>query len=174
MSGERVLVLVLALALAATPAGCGYGEDGGGPAATGAEATTGPDAGDCKGGTTAPFTVEELLEGLRAAGYDMYVDPGCSDRSASWALSNTSIAVSELGPEDFARAQMREGAIGCKLFDAVDGEGAKVAVVHFEGEDWTNLRTLNVSCDITPDPANAQEQIDKLEHTLNELAAARN
>ena len=53
---------------------------------------------------TAPFTVEELLEGMRAAGYDVYVDPGCSDQSAAWRLSNTSIYVPELEPEDFSRA----------------------------------------------------------------------
>jgi hypothetical protein len=28
-----------------------------------------------------------------------------------------------------------------------------------------------VTCDITPDPAKAQKQIDRLERTLNELAA---
>jgi hypothetical protein len=41
------------------------------------------------------------------------------------------------------------------------------------GAARTNLSTLNVSCDITPDPAKAAEQIDKLEQTLNELAAAQ-
>lgn len=175
-SVSTITSILLALVLASTLTGCGQGEESGRAPATGTETSASAstlDPGECAGGDTAPFTVEELLEGLRAAGYDMYVDPGCSHKSASWALSNTSIAVPELGPEDFARAQMREGAIACELFDGAEGEGAKVAVVHFEGEDWTNLSTLNVSCDITPDPAKAQEQIDRLERTLNELAATR-
>jgi hypothetical protein len=133
----------------------------------------GLDSGDCRGGETTPFTVEELLEGMRAAGYDMYVDPGCSYESASWGLSNTSIYVPELVPEDFGRAQAREGAISCLLYDGTDGEDATVSVTHFEGEDWTTLHTLNVSCNITPEPTKTQEQIDRLEQTLNELAAAQ-
>jgi hypothetical protein len=115
--------------MAALVAGCDQSEQQAG--------TSTHDSGDCKGGVTAPFTVDELLDGLRAAGYDVYVDPGCSDESASWALSNTSIAVPELGPEDFGRAQAREGAISCTIFDATDGQGATVEVTHFEGEDWT-------------------------------------
>ena len=159
-----VRALLLGLAALAIVAGCNQSEQ----PQTG---TSTHDPGDCKGGDTAPFSVEELLDGLRAAGYDMYVDPGCSDESASWALSNTSIDVPELGPEDFGRAQAREGAISCKLFDAPEGQGATVTVTHFEGEDWTTLHTLNVSCTITPDPAKQTEQIEKLEQTLNELAA---
>ena len=159
-----VRALLLGVAAAALVVGCAQNEQP-------QSGTSTRDPGDCKGGDTAPLTVDELLDGLRAAGYDVYVDPGCSDVSASWALSNTSIDVHELGPEDFERAQAREGAISCKLFDALEGQGATVTVTHFEGEDWTHLRTLNVSCDITPDPAKQAEQIDRLEQTLNELAA---
>jgi hypothetical protein len=173
LSGDRALVL--ALALAAILPGCAQGEEAGSAPTTGTEtalSTSTLDPGDCDGGDTAPLTVEELLEGMRAAGYDMYVDPSCRNAdSAEWALSNTSIYVDELGPLDFGRAQAREGAISCQLFDGTDGEGATVEVVHFEGEDWTTLHMLNVTCDITPDPAKAQQQIDRLERTLNELAA---
>jgi hypothetical protein len=165
---------VLALAFAGTLAGCGQGDEAGTSPATGAETTLSTstlDPGDCDGGDTAPLTVEELLKGMRAAGYDMYVDPGCDDDSVAWALSNTSIYVDELGPEDFGRAQAREGAIACELFKGAEGEGATVTVRQFEGEDWTDLRMLNVVCLITPDPTKAQQQIDRLEQTLNELAA---
>ena len=172
---SRDRMLVLALALASTFAGCAQGEEAGRAPATGTEtsaSTSTLDPGECAGGNTAPLTVEDLLEGMRAAGYDMYVDPRrCSSESASWELSNTSIYVPELGPEDFERAQAREGAISCNLYDSIDGQGATVTVTHFEGEDWTTLHTLNVSCNIEPDPAKAQQQIDRLEQTLNELAA---
>jgi hypothetical protein len=172
---SRDCALVLALALAGTLAGCGQGEEAGTPSATGAETALSStlDPGDCDGGDTAPLTLEELLNGMRAAGYDMYVDPGCDDDSAAWALSNTSIYVEELGPEDFGRAQAREGAIACELFKGAE-EDATVTVTHFEGEAWTDLRMLNVICTITPDPAKAQQQIDRLEQTLNELAARTN
>jgi len=110
---------------------------------------------------------------MRAAGYDMYLDPRCPDDSGSWELSNTSIYVPELRPEDFGRAQVREGAISCTLYDVTSGQGATVMVTHFEGEDWTTLLTLNVSCNIEPDPARAKQQIESLERTLNELAAAQ-
>jgi hypothetical protein len=169
--------LVLALTLAGTLTGCGQGEEAGSSPAPGGEtalSTSTLDSGDCDGGDTAPITVEELLTGMRAAGYDMYVDPGCDDDSAAWALSNTSIYVDELGPEDFGRAQAREGAIDCELFKDAEGEGATVTVRHFEGEAWTDLRMLNVICLITPDPTKAQQQIDRLEQTLNELAAKFN
>lgn len=173
MSRDRAVVL--ALALVASLTGCAQGEEAGSAPATGAEtalSTSTLDPGDCDGGDTAPLTVEELLEGMRAAGYDMYVDPGCANGdSAEWVLSNTSVYVEELEPQDFGHAQAREGAISCQLYDAIDGQGATVEVVHFEGEDWTTLQMLNVSCDITPDPARERQQIDRLERTLNELAA---
>jgi hypothetical protein len=173
MSRDRTLVLVLGLVLAATLTGCGQGEDGGESSGNGAT-TTGLDPGDCKGGETAPFTVEELLEGLRAAGYGMYVDPGCSSKVAAWALSNTSIHVPELEPDDFGPIQKREGAVACYLYDGqAQDVGAKVTVLHYEGEAWTTLRTRNVSCDITPDPVKEQEQVDRLEESLNKLAASQ-
>jgi hypothetical protein len=165
------------LALAGTLPACGQGEEAGTSPATGGEtalSTSTLDPGDCEGGDTAPITVEELLTGMRAAGYDMYVDPGCNDDSVAWALSNTSIYVDELGPEDFKRAQAREGAIACDLFKGAEEQDATVTVTHFEGEDWTDLRMLNVICTISPDPTKAQQQIDRLEQTLNKLATKSN
>jgi hypothetical protein len=169
---NRTLVgIVLAVVLAATVPGCGQGVGSG----TGTEpTTTGLDPGDCKGGETAPFTVEELREGLRAAGYGMYVDPGCSSKVASWALSNTSIDIPEVEPDDFGPIQDREGAVNCNLYDGPHDDpagGAKVTALHYEGEAYTTLSTLNATCRITPDPAKEQEQIDRLEQTLNKLAA---
>jgi hypothetical protein len=173
MSGDRALVF--ALAVAASLTGCTQGEEAGGAPATGTEtalSSTTLDPGDCDGGETGPLTVEELLEGMRAAGYDMYVDPGCaSGDSAEWVLSNTSVEVEELEPQDFGRAQAREGAISCQVYDPTVVQGATVRVVHFDGEDWTTLQLLNVSCNITPDPAKERQQIDRLQRTLNQLAA---
>jgi hypothetical protein len=148
------LALAVTLALAGTLTGC----------------TLGPD--DCSGDNTAPLTVDELLRGMRAAGYDMYVDPGCSGDSVAWSLSNTSTDVPEIGPEDFDSALAREGVISCDLYETSEGEGPKATVTRFEGEDWIDLSLLNVTCLITPDPARAQEQIDRLELTLNEIAAS--
>lgn len=169
--------LVLGFLTVATLTGCGQGEatGGGGPTNTDTQATTSTlDPGDiCKGGVTAPFTVEELLAGMRAAGYDMYLDPGCYQRSASWGISNTSALVPELGPQAYAEARAREGAVGCAIFDSLEGTGATVRKTKQEDLDHTNLDVLNVSCDINPDPAKEMEQIDRLEQTLNQLAASQ-
>ena len=166
---------MLALVLASTLTGCAQGEEAGSAAPTGTEkalSTSTLDPGDCDGGDTAPLTVEELLEGMRAAGYDMYVDPGCRNAdSAAWrSRPRRSTSTSSGRRRTFGRAQAREGAVSCQLYDGTDGEGATVRV-HFEGEDWTTLSMLNVSCTIEPDPAKAQQQIDRLEQTLNELPA---
>lgn len=163
---------VCALVFAAAVSGCGRDEDRVAATVTTSDGTT-LDSGDCDGRATAPFTVTELLEGMRAAGYDMHVDPRCSDNSASWALSNTSIHVPELGPEDFELAQAREGAISCSIFDRIEGQQEKVVVTRFEGEDFTTLITYNVSCKINPDAAKADEQVERLKDTLSDLAAAQ-
>jgi hypothetical protein len=152
--------------LAATLAGCGGGE-------VIVVGTSTLDPGDCKGGVTAPFTVQELLEGMRARGYDMYVDPGCSDDSVSWSLSNTSVHVPELEPQDFDRALAREGVISCDIYENAEGGGTTVRRYEPKGKNWRNLQVLNVSCDISADPAQQAEQTDRLILTLNELAASR-
>ncbi len=64
-------------------------------------------------------------------------------------------------PEDFERAQAREGAIACTLFDDPDGQGAAVSSDALRGaRTETTLHALNVSCNITPDPGKQAQQID--------------
>lgn len=133
--------------------------------------TSAPDPGDtCKGGETAPFTLDELLKGMRDAGYDMYVDPGCWNPEASWQITNTGIMVPELEPDDYQRARAREGSVDCRLYKSAIS-GKRVTKQHYEGDEDTLLEVLNVACAIRPDPAKEAEQIERLSDTLAQLAA---
>lgn len=62
--------------------------------------------------------------------------------------------------------------ISCDIYENAEG-GATVRRYEPEGENWRNLQVLNLSCDISADPAQQAEQTDKLILTLNELAASQ-
>jgi hypothetical protein len=147
------------------------GAEGGSETRAGGTETSTVDLGLCKGGVTAPVTVDELLKGLRADGYDVYVDPGCTNREASWQVSNVGVKVPEFDPEDYDAVVEREGGVTCRLFADAEGVGNRVKIKEYEGEDHVFLDVLNVSCDIKPAPDRRASQVEKLEAALNRLAA---
>ena len=167
VSRTTVLTTVLVLVLVGV-GGCGRGEDAVGTSPTGTE----PDPGDtCKGGETHPLTLEELLTGLRDAGYNVYLDPACDRPRASWGISNFSVLVPELRPGDFERARNREGALACQLYDHVFAEPS-ASVGQHPDDEYALAEVLNVSCYIYLDPEKRAQQVARFENALNRLAAA--
>jgi hypothetical protein len=89
--------------------------------------------------------------------------------------------VSNFLPDDDPRAaglEAREGHVLCELMrrgSLPRGPfGPEVERIHYQGEDWTYVRVLNVACDIWPSEEwTGPAQIDRLEAALRDLPGAR-
>lgn len=123
----------------------------------------------CPGGETRPLDIQTVIEIARRHGITLYSDPQCiGDPTVERQASNAIAYGPNKNVDRYDEITQREGHVTCLLY-AQPSRDQTVRRVRYPGEEETNFTLLNVLCVIYPEPANAKEQLRRLQETMDEL-----
>ncbi len=164
-----IVILVLAL-LTSCGSSAEPRSDGSPPTASTTSDDDAPAPQDrCPGGKTRPLTIRAVIEAARQHDITLYDDPACTpEPTIEREASNILLYGPHTNVAQQSEIEQREGFVICAL-SATPQFGSTVERIRYPGDEETNLRLLNVNCVIYPDPPSADEQLARLEQTMNDL-----
>jgi hypothetical protein len=122
----------------------------------------------CRGGKTRPLDVLDVVRIARRHGITLHDDPQCiPEPSIVSQASNMLLYGPNTNGRQHEEINRREGDVTCML-RARPVFSAEVERGRFQAEG-TDFRVFNVHCVIYPDPERADEQLSRLEQTMNDL-----
>ena len=173
--GRRWMSIVATAIAVYSLIACGGGESAPGEArSTTSAAETGelpPPEQRCRGGKTRPLELETVIEVGRRHGITLHSDPACQpDPTVVSQAANVVLYGPDANAEREKEITQEEGAVTCLLRKNADPTAAQtVERVRYAGDEETHFKLLNVNCVIYPEPGNADEQLRRLQATMDEL-----
>jgi hypothetical protein len=124
----------------------------------------------CRGGKTEPFDLKTVIDVARRHRIMLYPQPDCQPDPT---IVSQAANILQYGPhqnyQHASEIQEREGAVTC-LLRARPGLGPKtVERNRYSGDEETHFSLHNIVCIIYPEPDKTDEQLLRLEKTMNEL-----
>jgi len=173
------LALGFALLVLAAGTSCGGSTESGSDGGSSIGSTTvdddlPPPEDRCPGGSTRPLAVESVIEVAQRHGITLYDNPQCQTvPSVVRQASN----ILRYGPNanivDQDEISEREGDVRCVFYrksePAFRSHPPPVERIHYETDEETIFRFLNLRCVIYPDPEDAETQLRRLQQAMDEL-----
>ena len=155
----------LAVAAAVFLTGCGTLSRGS------TEGSNAPPASErrCPGGPARPITIDEVVAAAASHRIELHQDPTCADPNAVAQVANILMYGPHANRDEEDEIMPEQGDVTC--FVTAQVSGRKVERVHYEGDVETSFRLANLECIIYPDEDHADEQLARLQATLDDLAA---